>query len=332
MDLGWDIMKVTIDGREIEKVSLYNLKYVIDNKIGIGSKADVIFSGDVIPRFVRFKNEKIPEIPTVCPYCGTPLERATNVYCPNKECSGRVKAGVIEFFAALKLEDVSYETLSHLYDKGFDSIEKLLNVKYSDLINLEGYQATKAIKVERMLNNCLKDISITKLMYISQVFMNEKTSLGETKLQWVVDAYGEDNIIASLNGEKDENGKFKRLDPNVLSTIKGFGQAGIQIFTSNYIEFKKLYIRLKPYLTLKKTQVIQGKFSGMIFTFTQFRDENIEKIIIENGGLIKGISKKTSVLFSAGASTKTATAEKYGIPIVPAGQAEIYIQELLERN
>lgn len=321
---------IYFDGVEVTRISGCNAKYVEENSWVEGAKVKVIRSGGVIPRIIATKSDTPATLPTTCPYCGTKLEYDTHIYCPNANCSGRRRSMVIEFFNALALPDVSYETVAGLYDKGFDTLEKLLSITYKDLIQLEGYQASKAVTVERELTHALQDITLTKLMYISQMFSTEKTSLGETKLSWIVDAYGEDKMLASLNNEANPDGSLKKLDPNVLLEIKGLGQSGIEIFTSNYIAFKSLYMRLKPFIKLKENILITGALTGMIFTFTQFRDKELEDLITQNGGQVKGISKKTTALFAAGESTKLAKAQEYGIPIIRADQAKEYLMNLLK--
>ena len=321
---------IYFDGVEVTRINGCNAKYVEENSWVEGAKVKVIRSGGVIPRIIATKSDSPAILPDTCPYCNTKLEFDTHLYCPNINCSGRKRSTIIEFFNALELPDVSYETIAGLYDKGYNSIEKLLSITYKDLIQLEGYQASKAVTVERELNHALQDITITKLMYISQLFSNEKTSLGETKLSWIVDAYGEDKILASLNNERDKDGSLKKLSPTVLTEIKGLGQSGIELFTKNWIDFKKLYMNLKPFLKLKRHILITGTLTGKIFTFTQFRDKELEDLIISNGGQIKGISKKTTALFAAGESSKLAKAQEYGISIIRADKAKDYLIDLLK--
>lgn len=324
---------VLFDGAEVTKISGNNVKYVRENHWAPGVKVKIIRSGDVIPRIVAQNSDGTEDlnIPAVCPWCGEPLqENEAHLYCPNPCCTGKTRAGVIEFFVNANLEDVSYQTVAYLYDKGFNTHEKLLTIKYNQLIAMEGFQAKKAIAVERELNNCLKGITLAKFMYLSQCFMNEKSSLGETKLQWAIDAYGEENILASMNNEKDENGNFRKLDPQILDNIKGFAETSVNLFKNNWRDFKLLYQMLKPYIEFKQPEVISNKLEGMSFAFTNFRDADLEEVITKNGGSVKGVSKKTSVLFAASMeSTKAKTAEKYGIPIIPAPQAKEYIEKLL---
>lgn len=321
---------INFDGADVIRVTAVNAKYVKENHWNEGAKCKMIRSGDVIPRLVATETAGVVEFPKICPYCKTKLEfNGINIFCPNESCKGRNREQIINFFTELKLKDVGPGTIGKLYDMGFDSFEKILSIKYQDLIGLEGFQATKAMKTQKEVNNCLRDIKLEKLMHISQLFQNEKTSLGATRVGWIVDAYGIDSMLDSLNGIKDEEGNLKKLDPAVLVKIEGIGSTYTKMFRDNYIDFKKLYMKLKPYISIKRPILRQGKLKGMIFTFTQFRDANLEQLIIENGGEVKGISKKVKALFAAGDSTKVKTAEKYGVPVIPAAEAESYIRNLL---
>ena len=155
--------------------------------------------------------------------------------------------------------------------------------------------------------------------------------MGLTRLGWIVNAYTVKNMLASLNNEY-ENGKLKKLDPTVIYEIQGLGDVYIKMFMENWLSFKKLYLQLKPYLSIKMPQIINGPLKGMSFAFTQFRNDGLEKLIKENGGEVKGVTKKTTALFAAGSSTKVKTAEKYGIPVIGAMDAESYLLELIESN
>ena len=47
------INPVEVGGVEISRITAYNAKYVVDNKIGIGAKIEIIRSGDVIPKILN---------------------------------------------------------------------------------------------------------------------------------------------------------------------------------------------------------------------------------------------------------------------------------------
>lgn len=71
------IEPVKIDGVEISRVTLNNYNYIEERDIRIGSKVEVIRSGDVIPKIIGVDNTYVPKcdlIPKVCPSCGAPVE------------------------------------------------------------------------------------------------------------------------------------------------------------------------------------------------------------------------------------------------------------------
>lgn len=343
-DIEWNISKrglfvptvllrdtLLFDGVEVDRVNGINVAYVKENNWGPEARIKLVRSGDVIPRIIATdsRNAKPLNIPTECPYCHSKLEdNGTHIYCPNSNCRGRDREGIISFFTLLKIENVSYETIASLYDLGFTTIESLLQVTYNTLIALDGYQAKKAISVENGLKNALKDITLAKLLYISQCFQNEKTSLGETKLQWIVDAYGEDILISDLDGTLG-----RELSIEVLENTKGLAEASISLFKDGYAKFKQLYLRLKPFITFSKPQFDSNILEGKVFAFTGFRNANLENLIIRNGGEVKGVSKKTTVLFAANMdSTKAKVAAKNGTPIIPAHESQKYIEDLLQEK
>lgn len=85
---------VTIDGVTVSAVTMYNAKFVEENKIGIGAHIRVIRSGDVIPKITevitigRYKG-----LPDTCPICGEPLQKTDKeLICENHKCPGIFKA------------------------------------------------------------------------------------------------------------------------------------------------------------------------------------------------------------------------------------------------
>lgn len=320
-------MGVILDGKNLTHVNLYNAKEVINKHCSEGSIVTVIFSGDVIPRIINIEPnfDKEVQIPTTCPFCGEPLQSTgTDLYCNNKSCPGRNQKEVVAFFAALKLDEVGATTIEDLFEKGFNSYEKLLGITYDQIINLPGYQAKKALNISKQLNNCLKDISLGKLMSISQCFQNEKNSLSEKRFEMILDCLGEENVLSNLNGEKVV------LAASKLIEVNGLGEGIIELFKSNYSKFKSLYNRIKPFTKIVKKRVYTGKMEGMSFCFTQFRDKSLEDLIINNGGKVGGLTKKTTCLFFAGDSGKMKKAKEYGIETIPAIKAREYLEEILK--
>lgn len=321
---------LNFDGADITRINGVNAKYVEEGNWQPGSKVSLIRSGSVIPRIIySYPNPKPVQIPTTCPFCGEPLKSTgTDLYCANENCAGRNQKEVVAFFSDLKLEDVGATTIEDLFEKGFNTYEKLLGITYDQIINLPGYQAKKALNISKQLNNCLKDISLGKLMAVSQCFQNEKNSLSEKRFEMILDCLGEENVRNNLDGVL-VNGEKVKLAASKLIEVNGLGEGIIDLFKSKYAKFKILYNRIKTYAKIVSKRVYTGKMEGMSFCFTQFRDKSLEELIINNGGKVGGLTKKTTCLFFAGDSGKMKKAKEYGIETIPAIKAREYLEEIL---
>lgn len=322
---------LNFDGATITRINGVNAKYVEEGNWQPGTIIQIIRSGDVIPRIIySYPNAKPVQIPTTCPFCGESLKSTgTDLYCANENCAGRNQKEVVAFFSDLKLEDVGATTIEDLFEKGFNTYEKLLEITYDQIINLPGYQAKKALNISKKLNNCLKDISLGKLMAISQCFQNEKNSLSEKRFEMILDCLGEENVRNNLDGVL-VNGEKVKLASSKLIEVNGLGEGIIDLFKSKYAKFKTLYNRIKPYVKIVSKRVYTGKMEGMSFCFTQFRDKSLEELIINNGGKVGGLTKKTTCLFFAGDSGKMKKAKEYGIETIPAIKAREYLEEILK--
>lgn len=331
--VGQDGNPINLQGRTLTNVSGVNLGYVKANGWHKGSKIVVIFSGDVIPRVIHTfpdNDHCQPDVPSTCPYCGTPLQSTgVSLFCPNRDCCGVTKKQVTAFFGSMKIDNIGETTVSDLYDRGFNSIPKLLTIKYSDLIALPGYQARKALTVSKSLNNCLNNVTLTKLMSFSQCFHNEKTSLSEKRLELIVESLGEHVVLDNLRDKVDDDGNRIKLPVSKLLNTRGLSNTTVELFKKGYVNFKSIFKTIEPYIKLRVSTNIVGKLTGMSFCFTQFRDSDLEQLIISNGGKVGNLTKATTVLFFAGGSTKMDKAIKYQIPTVPKNSAREYVERLL---
>lgn len=327
----WFKEGLDFDGVTVNKVNGVSAKYVEDGDWGKSAEVLVIRSGDVIPRIISTVKKSFESpVPSVCPYCGQPLKNTgVDIYCDNENCHGRNEEQVVSFFTEMKLDGVGEDTIRDLFEHGFDTPEKLVTISYDDVLKLDGYQAKKAFTVSSALNNSLKKISLAQLMQYSQCFHNEKHGLGLKRCEQIVECLTEKAILSNLNNEVDENGEKIKLAINKLLSVDGLGEKIVELFKTGYSKFKQLYLTLKPYIEFESKKRLTGKLLGMQFCFTQFRDKDLETLIINNGGEVGSLTKKTSVLFFAGNSTKLEKAKKYGTKTVPQPEAWDYIKSII---
>lgn len=89
-----EIDPVELEGKTITNPSTNGLNNYINQKLGLGAKVEVAFSGTTIPKVVGILEEAEPTLPK-CPYCGRQLRVPDDQYgsvlkCSNPHCEGKL--------------------------------------------------------------------------------------------------------------------------------------------------------------------------------------------------------------------------------------------------
>jgi len=119
-----DIDPVEVDGSTISKVSAYNLKYVTDNKVGIGAIVTVYKAGEIIPKVLNVVSPSDNyNIPTHCPICKKPVSKTKlDIICTNPNCEAKTIKQVAEFIKNIGIKHISEKTLTKHNVKTFDQL------------------------------------------------------------------------------------------------------------------------------------------------------------------------------------------------------------------
>ena len=89
-----EIDPVELEGKTITNPSTNGLNNYINQRLGLGAKVEVAFSGTTIPKVVGILEEAEPTLPK-CPYCGRQLRVPDDQYgsvlkCSNPHCEGKL--------------------------------------------------------------------------------------------------------------------------------------------------------------------------------------------------------------------------------------------------
>ncbi|MFP5343987.1 MAG: NAD-dependent DNA ligase LigA [Candidatus Limnocylindria bacterium] len=120
---------VKVAGSTVARATLHNLDEVRRKDIRIGDLVVVQKAGDVIPEVVRAidgrrtGDERVFEMPTACPVCGTAVARdegAVRTYCPNPVCPARVSQAFSHFVgrSGMDIEGAGFAVLEQLLQRG----------------------------------------------------------------------------------------------------------------------------------------------------------------------------------------------------------------------
>ena len=293
---------VTINNVKIKQTSGFNGAFIQKNGIGIGSKITIIRSGDVIPHITSVITKTTPMMPTI-PYEWN--DTRVDIMVKKEDDNEQMKLRQMEHFAkTMCIAHVGEGTLKKLFEKGIDTIPKLLSLQKSDLLLIDGIKEKSAENISESLKKTFENTNCLKLMVASNLFGR---GFGERKLNLILSAHPEildGALLASLN------------------EIEGIGEATSKQFLENlpkfYMFLKEInYSCVKTKNTSKKKS--KSTLSGMTIVFTGFRNKEWEKAIIERDGTMgTAISKNTSIVVAVDKteeSVKLKKARELGITL-----------------
>ena len=143
-----NIEPVDIGGATISNVTGYNMKYVFENGIAIGSVIEMTRSGDVIPKhlttisYIYSEVEALKSRVTTCPCCSSVTkwdDTHTELYCPNPKCEDQQIGKLIHFFKTLEVEEFGEPTIIKMYKAGYVTPLDVLQMGYDEIIDIEGF-------------------------------------------------------------------------------------------------------------------------------------------------------------------------------------------------
>lgn len=162
------IETVDLAGAKISRATLNNMGDIQRKKVKIGARVFVRRSNEVIPEILGlaedYKTSKDILPPTQCPSCGGEVsENGANLFCMNIDCPEQIVDSLTHFTnkEAMNIEGLSGKTIHLLYKElGIRKISDIYDLKFTDLIQLEGFKDKKA-------NNILDSIEKSKKVNLS---------------------------------------------------------------------------------------------------------------------------------------------------------------------
>ena len=310
-----NIEPVDLCGATVSRCTAYNARYIKTNLIGKDARVVIARSGDVIPKHlktIKSQGDYNSITPTICPICGKELswdENNVDLICKNQNCDGIKLAKCVYFFSVLDFKEFREPTIKKLFNVGYDTPSKILNLSEEDLKKIEGLGNVAAKVLSKQFEDLKKKgTNFAKFLTACNVFngvIAEKTCqkiLDGLKLYSYSDIY---TIISKFNATDIE----KEVEGVGFSTATSFIQGIVNWWANNDIDIPITYYGQE-----------EKSFEGqMTVVFTGFRDKNIEKQLIDKGHKIgSSVSKKTSCVVTkikGSGSTKESKAEQLGIPI-----------------
>jgi len=311
---------VMIKGDSHQYTTGFNLKYIVDNNIGIGTELKIIKSGDVIPYIYEIiKSSKQPQMPSETLKWHWNETRVDGIVDDIENNNDVRVQKIIAFFKVMKIDGIGEGVVNKFVNAGYDEVKTILELTPDVITQVEGFQLKSATNVYNAFHKVIdKPQPLERVMTASGVFT---IGLGEKKFKMILDA-----IPKFFN--KWQQGKITKAD---ILGISGFSDKTADIFIigmPKFIEWLTIHSMIKIEIEdVASKDIPKGnKFAGMVAVFTGVRNADMEKQIIDGGGAIgSSISGKTTIVIAKDpneGSSKLNKARELGIEIVSITEFE----------
>jgi DNA ligase (NAD+) len=319
-----ELEPVFLAGTTVKRASLHNANEIARLDLHIGDYVFVEKGGEIIPKVTGVDAEKRTgnttpvAYVTKCPECGTKLVRVEGeaaFYCPNiTGCPPQIKGRIEHFIQrkAMDIDSLGERTIHQLYELGLvKSPADLYDLQREDILRLEGYK-------DKSVKNLLDGIENSKTVpFESVLFAIGIRYVGKTVAEKLARYFKSIDKIAKASEEEllaapEIGGKIAQSiyaffrNPENQREIQRLEKAGLQ-FKSDAKEPEK------------ESDVLGGKSFVISGTFEHYNREELQEIILKNGGrLLSGVSGKLDYLVAGDnmGPSKLAKAEKLGVKII----------------
>lgn len=297
-----------LQGVTIQNATGFNAKFINDNKIGPGAVVKMTRSGDVIPYIISVeKQADKPQMPDdIDDYVWSDNYVDLILKDFSENTSVKLKQ-LVSWATSLDIPMLKEGNIKDLFDKGYDTPAKIVNITQPTMIAIVGKNGNKIIKgLHEKLNNC----EIHKLVGSWPLFGSGLGVRKFKKLQQHLESIDKPNAlidgsITYADIEGCEGFETKMIN-KVLDGIPGF-----LLFLKD-IQGK--------YSVCSNNKTASGKFNGQRIIFTGFRDSDLQAIVENEGGEIaSSVSNKTTLVVALdpdALSGKTNKARDLGIKII----------------
>lgn len=302
------IEPIRLDGVTISWTTCYNAEFVKDNGVGVGATLEIKRSGGVIPKITKV----IESVPFEIPNLGHDLEwdeTGVHLRTVNITDEQRLKQ-LIAFFEIMDVDSVKEGTVTQFFNRGYDTVKKVLQMTIHDLLQLDGFGETSANKVFNSIRTKMRNVNLSKFQHASNCFVN----LGSKKLL----------LLEDLDNPTLEE----------LVKIDGYSHISACSYLDGISKFKVFREDLGGLVTVGKIiekEQIGTDLSELVVVFTGVRRKDLEAVVVSRGGrMASGVSSKVTHLVTktkGSGSSKEVKALELGKEIMTEVEFEQFLNK-----
>ena len=305
---------IVIGGDTHQYTSGFNLRYIIDNKLGKGAEIQIIKSGDVIPyiyNIIKPADEtQMPNSDIKWHWNSTQVDAIVDDIEDNEDVNTK---RIISFFSVMKIAGVGEGVVNKMVNAGYNEVKTILQLTPDVIARIDGFQLKSATNVYNSIHKVISlEQPIERIMMASNIF---GLGIGEKKFKLIIDTLP--NFL-----ERWKKGEITKKN---IMKIDGFSDKSTDIFIAGmpkFLEWLDMHkmIKIVNRATRFISELKYNKFANMVIVFTGVRNADMEHAITNNGGTISsGITGKTTLVVakdSSENSSKLNAAREKGIPIM----------------
>jgi DNA ligase (NAD+) len=134
-----EVDPVSLSGATIRRVTAHHAGNVRNAGIGIGTRIEIIRSGEVIPKLEAVLEARgALALPDVCPSCSEPLTWQNDfLKCTNNACRAQIEQRLSHWFRILGNADwFGIKTIRKIVDNGCDRLEAVYQLSETDFVEM----------------------------------------------------------------------------------------------------------------------------------------------------------------------------------------------------
>ncbi len=325
-----DLEPVQVGGVTIKAATLHNEDDIQRKDIREGDWVIVHRAGEVIPQIVapvvsrRTGQEEVWHMPTLCPACGTPVERTPGeamYYCPNNACPAQFFE-LLRHFAgrgAMDIEGLGDVMANKLIEAGFvHDLADVYHLTREQLTSLDGVG-------DKMADLLLTAISGSRSRPLPNLLVGLGIRhVGETVAELLAKHFGDMDAIMAAS--VDDINNIQGIGPKIAESVCDYFQNP----TNRELVEKLAAAGVKMGEPIAPRA--EGPLTGREFVLTGrlehfSRTEAEGRIMALGGEAASSVTKKTTdLVVGAEPGSKLAKAQKLGIRILD----EAALMELIQ--
>ena len=285
--------KVFLSGGELTKASGKNAKFIVENKVGPGSRIIVTRANDCIPDILEITPADTLQLPEMPEHMYAWDETHTKFILLYPEGNDEVKIQHLVYFVEhMKIKNVGEGRIKSMFNGGINTLNKLLNATVNEISKCDRLGVASAKTIRNNIDAAITNADLSTIMAASQIFGR---GFGTTRMKDIVRAHPD--ILNYSNCDKG-------VVNGMLVLLGGFDKMAL-IFEERLPKFV-VWLKEHSAITLSKSDVGVSELNGnkvassladKTIVLTGFRDDVLIKTLESLGAKVTGsVSKKTSIL------------------------------------